>query len=67
MATIINNCQNKKRYTSFAEAEEGAYKSLEHPDNTSIRKLEAYRCNICEGYHLTSKISKKKGNKVYEI
>lgn len=66
MSNVINNCQNKKRYESFTEAESAAYKTLTHPES-SISRLEAYRCSICEGYHLTHRISNKKGNKIYEI
>lgn len=46
----IWNCTRKRRYESEAEAD----KQAEYLINTKDAHVDTYKCNICEGWHLTS-------------
>lgn len=58
-----NNCVAKIRYESKSEAQEKArdhnklYRKLKRPGN----HVTAYRCHMCDGYHLGRNRSFKKG------
>lgn len=43
----------KVRYESHDAAFDGAYRLLEA--KPQVKELRAYRCNLCAGWHLTSK------------
>jgi len=45
----IWNCTTKRRYSTEAEADRQA----EFINSTEDAYVDVYRCNICEGWHLT--------------
>ena len=51
-ANALQACRRKRRFETEREADDAAYKA-----RMEGRRLEIYQCELCAGWHLTSRRS----------
>jgi hypothetical protein len=52
----IENCRRKRRFATEREADDAAYRA-----RMEGRQLGIYRCDLCGGWHLTSRPGRSNG------